>query len=173
METTIYTVGGKTFELRHHGVKGMKWGRRKARPQATGTGRRGGQTDNSPAAQAARREARRQKLKRAAKIGATAVAAGLAIYGAKKVHDVVRDKNYQYRMRQARQHIDSFKDSPMFSKYHGMDWRDSLAVDDRWNKFTRDTVDTYSRRSDNDSFARAARNVVGEYLLDETKRRRR
>ena len=29
MESTIYTVGGKSFELRHHGVKGMRWGVRR------------------------------------------------------------------------------------------------------------------------------------------------
>lgn len=29
MESTIYTVAGKEFELQHHGVKGMKWGVRK------------------------------------------------------------------------------------------------------------------------------------------------
>ena len=30
MESTIYTVAGREFELQHHGVKGMKWGVRKA-----------------------------------------------------------------------------------------------------------------------------------------------
>lgn len=29
MESTIYTVDGKEFELQHYGVKGMKWGVRK------------------------------------------------------------------------------------------------------------------------------------------------
>lgn len=29
MESTIYTVDGKAFELQHYGVKGMKWGRRR------------------------------------------------------------------------------------------------------------------------------------------------
>lgn len=29
MENTTYTVNGQSFELRHYGVKGMKWGRRK------------------------------------------------------------------------------------------------------------------------------------------------
>jgi hypothetical protein len=29
MESTIYTVAGREFELQHYGVKGMKWGRRK------------------------------------------------------------------------------------------------------------------------------------------------
>lgn len=29
MESTVYTVSGKEFELMHYGVKGMKWGVRK------------------------------------------------------------------------------------------------------------------------------------------------
>lgn len=33
MESTIYTVAGREFELQHYGVKGMKWGRRKAREE--------------------------------------------------------------------------------------------------------------------------------------------
>lgn len=33
MESTIYTVDGKEFELQHYGVKGMKWGVRKAREE--------------------------------------------------------------------------------------------------------------------------------------------
>lgn len=72
----------------------MKWGKRKARPQATGNGRHGGQTAESPEAQAARKEARRQKLKRAAKIGAAVAATALAAYGAKKMSDVLKDKAY-------------------------------------------------------------------------------
>ena len=61
METTTYMVAGQEFELRHYGVKGMKWGRRKARPEPVGMGRRGQGADNSPEAEAARKEARRQK----------------------------------------------------------------------------------------------------------------
>lgn len=32
-ELTIYTVDGREFELQHYGVKGMKWGVRKAREE--------------------------------------------------------------------------------------------------------------------------------------------
>lgn len=35
MESTIYTVNGQSFELRHYGVKGMKWGHRKASAKQT------------------------------------------------------------------------------------------------------------------------------------------
>jgi hypothetical protein len=91
MESTIYTVNGKEFELTHFGVKGMKWGRRKARSEATGNGH-GGQTDDSPEAAAARKEARSQKAKRAAKIGAAVVGTALAVYGAKKLDDTLKSK---------------------------------------------------------------------------------
>lgn len=33
MESTIYTVAGQDFKLQHHGVKGMKWGVRRARKE--------------------------------------------------------------------------------------------------------------------------------------------
>lgn len=106
METTIYTIDGKDFELRHYGVKGMKWGRRKARPQPTGTGRSSGQVDNSPEAQAARREARRQKLKRAAKIGAAVAGTALAAYGTYKVAKYMQDKRNAAAIHKAQAYID-------------------------------------------------------------------
>jgi hypothetical protein len=34
MESNTYMVAGQTFELQHYGVKGMKWGRRKAQNTA-------------------------------------------------------------------------------------------------------------------------------------------
>ena len=39
MRNEIYTIDGKSFELSHYGVKGMKWGRRKARPDYAGQAR--------------------------------------------------------------------------------------------------------------------------------------
>ena len=36
MESTTYTVNGQQFELQHHGVKGMKWGVRRAKKSSGG-----------------------------------------------------------------------------------------------------------------------------------------
>lgn len=92
-------VGG---ELYHYGVPGMKWGRRKARPVATGTGRRGlfqrQQTSNTMTPE--QKQARKQKVKKAVKIGATVVGTALAAYGAYKVTKLVQ-KNRQAKARAA------------------------------------------------------------------------
>lgn len=165
MQSTIYTVDGKEFELKHFGVKGMKWGRRKARPEPVGIGRRGGRaTDDSPEAQAARKEARRQKAKRAAKIGAAVIAAGLAVYGAKKLNTVIRDKNYQVRMRQARRHVDSYMNSGVFDKHQGMSSQNMMRVDRQRADFIRDVVDNYGRKADSDNFRTAVKNVARDYI---------
>lgn len=181
METKTYTIDGRTYSVRcgsdrlqHHGVKGMKWGRRKARPQATGTGRRSDQTTaDSPEAQAAAKAARKQKLKRAAKIGAAVVGTALAAYGAKKLHDVVRDKNYNYRMNQATKLIDKLCKDGLYQTYPGMNVYDRMHVEDNRGDMMRNVYDTYSKQADRDSFGRAAKNVLGTYLLDETRDKRR
>lgn len=81
--------------LAHHGVKGMKWGKRKAKPVPTGMRRRGGtdqnegNTNSNPAEVAARRK---KRAKTAALIGGSIVAAGLAAYGAYKISKIVKNK---------------------------------------------------------------------------------
>lgn len=61
METTMYTVGGKDFELRHYGVKGMKWGRRK-KPEPYVQDLGGGVTAKWPSKKAFKK-AERQRVK--------------------------------------------------------------------------------------------------------------
>ena len=84
-------------ELYHFGVKGMQWGRRKARPVAGGVNR-GGQKTTSPSDEAARKEARKQKAIKAAKIGAAVAGTALAAYGAYKVSRFVKNTKEIARM---------------------------------------------------------------------------
>ena len=165
MESTIYTINGKEFELKHYGVKGMKWGRRKARPEPVGVSHHSGKaTMDSPEARAATKEARRKKAKRALTIGATVVGTALAVYGAKKLHDVVRDKNYKYRMEQGSKTIDKYikKTSTWYSPND--DWRTRLAQDARDQKYFEQVYKSASSQAKNDSFGTAVRNVVTDYL---------
>lgn len=65
-------------ELYHSGVKGMKWGVRKQRDTI-------GKTKNNTTSNKQKND-RRAKIKKYAKIGAATAVAGLAIYGAYKLH---------------------------------------------------------------------------------------
>lgn len=72
-------------ELYHYGVKGMKWGHRKAPTVSTKTGRNKSATNVSDS-DAALKEARKAKIKKAAKIGAAVTATALVAYGAYKLN---------------------------------------------------------------------------------------
>lgn len=78
-------------ELFHAGVKGMKWGKRKARPVRTGI-RRSGQKESSTTDESARKAVRKQKAVKAVKIGAAVAGTALVAYGAYKVTKFVKNR---------------------------------------------------------------------------------
>ena len=93
MESTIYTVAGKTFELQHHGVKGMRWGVRRYQKKdgsLTAAGKRrynDGSDANGLTADEAAKQARSRKIRKRVIIGTAAgvvlgatVAAGIVYY---------------------------------------------------------------------------------------------
>ena len=87
--------------LQHYGVKGMKWGKRKAQLAAVGTRIRSGFNNavkkrntapaSTPEAQAA---ARKAKVKKAVKVGAAVAATALAAYGSYKVSKALKNKAF-------------------------------------------------------------------------------
>ena len=114
MSNYIITNGG---ELCHYGIPGMKWGRRKARPEATGMGRfRSSRVTQAPSPRQAYKAQQQQakkaykeemnaykqtpeykaqriaKAKTAAKIGAAAAGTALAAYGVYKVAKYVQNE---------------------------------------------------------------------------------
>lgn len=157
MESTIYTVDGKEFELKHFGVKGMKWGRRKARPEA------GGQTSGSKQSTAtdevSAKQARRAKVKRAAIIGTAVVAAGLAVYGAKKASDTLKDKAYKSALERGRKATEDLIRRKVQTDYaqavYEKDWRKQRAIDDQLSELTRRLT-----KSDFAYADRASRNTI-------------
>lgn len=158
METFTYTVDGKEFELKHYGVKGMKWGKRKARPEAVGTGRRGTNgTADSPEAQAAAKEARRKNAKRALAIGAAVVGTALAAYGAKKASDALKDKAFKSAHARGKKAIEKYMDEQFLKKTRSV-YNDKDAL-----MKTLDALDGEFRRlsMDNDQYAkRASKNTI-------------
>ena len=84
------------YYLEHAGVKGMKWGVRK-KPQLTGLRNRFRRNTESekpatPEEIAARKENRKRKAKKAAKIGGAIAAAGIVTYGAYQVATLAKLK---------------------------------------------------------------------------------
>lgn len=160
--------------LMHYGVPGMKWGRRKAVQTITSGGRRKANSTTDANATDVK-AARKQKVKKAVTIGAAVAATAVAAYGAKKLHDVVRDKNLKLHIDKGRKIADSLT-NPMFDKiriHTAMTGR----VDDEYIRVLengisfkyKEAVNNAYKNAKNDTFGQAVKNVVKDELA---KRRR-
>ena len=97
-----YTVSSD--ELYHYGVKGMRWGHRKARPIAT-TGRRSASSKNKGYKNTPEYQAKVAKRKKALKVGAAVVGTALAAYGTYKLSKYVQNKRSAAAMKKASDYI--------------------------------------------------------------------
>ena len=106
--------------LCHHGVKGMKWGVRKAKKLVRTSGRflkktagyasktiakgrvthpNGSNKSSTTMKNNEQYKDKVSKAKKAVKVGAAVAGTVLAVYGAKKLNDVLHDFNYEQGMR--------------------------------------------------------------------------
>ena len=104
------------------------------------------------------------KAKRAnvVKVGVAVAGAALAAYGAKKLHDAVRDKNFKYRMNQGTKTIDEYIKS---QRNRGVSSdpnirRARAAFED---KYFKQVIDSAASQARKDSFGTAVRNVITDY----------
>lgn len=170
----------------HYGIKGMKWGRRKAMRTGVSNSRRLG-NNNIDSSDAEAKQARKHKIKKAVKIGAAVAATALAAYGAKKFHDVVRDKNLSQHIAKGRE-ISKNLTRPLldandyysamarekarnplktghFTDYNAVIRKNERLVSD----IVKNELDKSYARAKRDSFGAALKNVV----QDEMSKRRR
>lgn len=139
---TFYAVPQRSDELCHYGVPGMKWGKRKARPVATGNVRRA--TNATPEQQAAQREARKAKAKKALKIGAAVAGTALAAYGGYKLAKYVQGKRNAAAFQKAQDYVNQnvyrkWGDTKFADGHRMMDFRDGMG-NEITMKGTRNTV---------------------------------
>ena len=166
--------------LMHYGVKGMKWGKRKAPMASLSNGLRRRKNNTNPN-DAEAKQARKQKVKKAVKIGAAVAATALAAYGAKKLHDVVRDKNLSSHIEKGQKYANNVtrrlysrndmyrefarESKESFRKYYPEIQRNERRIAD----IISGEVDKAYERARSDTFGAALKNVV----KDEIAKRRR
>lgn len=164
--------------LLHHGIKGMKWGKRKVRNIDSANSRRTGKNDVNPS-EANTKADRKKKFKKAAIIGAAAVGTMLAAYGAKKLHDVVRDKNLKQHIETGRKVADALT-GPIrlandtyreFAKPFGIGNYEARIRENESlvSEIFKNELDKSYSRAQKDSFSTALKNVVSAEIA---KRRR-
>ena len=92
--------------LMHYGIKGMKWGiRRYQKKDGTLTSqgkKQHGEDDSSES----KKKVLTDRKKKAIKVGAAVAGTALAVYGAYKIHETVRDKNLDIRINEGKAKCD-------------------------------------------------------------------
>lgn len=114
--------------LMHYGVPGMKWGRRKSRVQ-TSKNTANGSSEN-------KKQARIQKLKTAAKIGATVAGVSLAAYGGYKAAKYLKSPAGQEAIKKGKEKLEDLEDRA-FSKVY------SAKIEARNRKWEREEIRRY------------------------------
>lgn len=167
----VYNYTTEDGVLCHYGIPGMKWGRRKARMPSTTMGRYRSayksQVQSAKASYKKQKQAYKQtdeykqqrkvKAKKAAVAGSAVAAAALATYGAYKLNKFVKAKNmdiaYERGHKAVQKSIDSSQRLLENSKKMG-------SVSGSYKINPDAIIDSHLNSARNDSFAKAAKNVI-------------
>lgn len=161
-------------ELYHYGVKGMKWGHRKA-ITAVGSARQARRSSsaysNMASAKAAYKQAKKAernspeakahriaKAKRAAKIGAAVAATALAAYGGYKLNKYVKTKNGQIAAERGYKEAQKMFDGMTKAAYDNVKSGKATASNVRIN--AGNIASSRARDASRDKFTTAAKNVI-------------
>lgn len=148
--------------LMHYGIKGQKWGVRRFQKKDGSLTSQGKKRYNEDEGPETKKKGLSDKQKKAIKVGAAVAGTAVAAYGAYKIHEVVRDKNFNIRMNEAKKYCDDYTKSGIFDRYVGESTSDSLSKMKRESSFYEHTFDRYANQAKKDSFGKALKNVASD-----------
>lgn len=120
-------------------------------------------------------EARKQKVKRAVKIGAAVAGTALAVYAGKKFHDAVREKNFKICMDFGKKQADMMFDREMkkldlFPNRNGLSRAANEAfIEDRYREIIRNAGNAAHESSFRDALRTVVKDKKNKRLLQRSK----
>ena len=145
-----YRIVRTNDELYHYGVKGMKWGKRKATYESASSNK-GGKTSNQ--SNGNKESQRKAKIKKAAIIGASVAGTALAAYGGYKLSKLAKEKAFTKNYDRATKAVEKLLNDP---KSGHIDTR--MGLYNKRDKWVQDNLveDAYRYAKRNSSTTKAA-----------------
>lgn len=159
-----------TNELYHYGIKGMKWGVRRARKNdVSGTSSKKRKTDSDDD-QTTKKKGLSDRQKTALKVGAAAAGTALAVYGAYKVSKMLKNKAADHSYRTGKQIAETYLKQHKFTDYSLSNlskYNNTMKYTDaRTKKVSSSTIEAYKylRNKDGRADVSVGVDLYGDYV---------